>query len=254
MCTLVILRRPGHDWPLVLAANRDEMIDRPWRAPGRHWPDRPEVVAGLDELAGGSWLGLNDFGVAAGILNRFGTLGPAPGQRSRGELVLEALDHADAAEAAQALGDLDPRAYRPFNLIVADNRDGFWIRHADPTGTLRVEVRPLPAGLAMIAAGDLDETETPRLRRYRPLFAAAPPPDPDRGDWRAWEALLLDERSDPHDGPAGAMRFATEQGFATVSSALIALPAPGVADGRYQFRFAAHRPTPAPWRDILESG
>ena len=38
MCTLVILRRPGHDWPVVIAANRDEMIDRPWRGPGRHCP------------------------------------------------------------------------------------------------------------------------------------------------------------------------------------------------------------------------
>ena len=48
MCTVVILRRPGHPWPLVFAANRDEMLDRPWRPPGRHWPERPEVVAGLE--------------------------------------------------------------------------------------------------------------------------------------------------------------------------------------------------------------
>ena len=51
MCTLVILRRPGHRWPVLIGANRDEMIDRPWEPPGRHWPDRPEVVAGLDRLA-----------------------------------------------------------------------------------------------------------------------------------------------------------------------------------------------------------
>src|SRR5580704_17521452 len=131
MCTFVILRRPGQDWPVLIAANRDEMIDRPWQPPGRHWPDRPEWVAGLDELAAGSWLGINDFGVVAGILNRYGSLGPAPGQRSRGELVLEALDHADARDAAEALGHIDPSAYRPFNMIVADNRDAFWIRHAD---------------------------------------------------------------------------------------------------------------------------
>src|ERR1700685_676462 len=56
MCTLILLRRPGHDWPVIVGANRDEMKARPWRPPGRHWPDRPEVVAGLDELAGGSWL------------------------------------------------------------------------------------------------------------------------------------------------------------------------------------------------------
>src|SRR5436853_6767118 len=108
MCTLAILRRPEHDWPVIIGANRDEMIDRPALAPGRHWPDRPEVVAGQDLLAGGSWLGLNDWGVAAAVLNRHGSLGPAPGQRSRGELVLEALDHADAAAAAHAVADLEP--------------------------------------------------------------------------------------------------------------------------------------------------
>src|SRR5437764_11706760 len=103
MCTLVILRRPDHHWPVLIGANRDEMIDRPALPPGRHWPDRPEVVAGLDQLAGGAWLGLNDLGVAAAVLNRQGSLGPAPGPRSPGQLVLEALDHADAADAAAAL-------------------------------------------------------------------------------------------------------------------------------------------------------
>ena len=112
MCTAVILRRPGHDWPLVFAANRDEMAGRPWRPPGRHWPDRAEVTAGRDQLAGGTWLGLNDWGVIAGVLNRPGSLGPDPDLRSRGELPLDALDHADASAAAQALGDLDGRAWR----------------------------------------------------------------------------------------------------------------------------------------------
>ena len=122
MCSVVILRRPGHPWPIVMGANRDEMRDRPWAPPARHWPDRPEVRAGLDELAGGTWMGLNDTGLAAAVLNRVNTLGPAPGKRSRGELVLDALDHADAVAAAEALSELDPRAWRPFNLIVADDR------------------------------------------------------------------------------------------------------------------------------------
>src|SRR5690349_18263488 len=112
MCTLVILRRPDHR----------------------------EVVAGLDILAGGSWLGINDWGVAAAVLNRHGSLGPAPDRRSRGELVLEALDHADAAAAAEALSHLDPAAYRTFNLIIADERDAFWLRHA---GGTRIELHPV---------------------------------------------------------------------------------------------------------------
>src|SRR5258708_32447499 len=91
MCTLVILRRPGHVWPVIIAANRDEMIDRPWRAPDRHWPDRPEAVGGLDELAGGSWLAVNQHGVAPGILNRIGTPGSLAGPRTRGQPLLEAV-------------------------------------------------------------------------------------------------------------------------------------------------------------------
>jgi len=244
-----MLRRPGHDWPVLVGANRDEMIDRPWQAPARHWPDRPDVVAGRDALAGGSWLGINDFGVVAGILNRQGSLGPAPGQRSRGELVLEALDHADAAAAATALAAIEPRAYRTFNLIVADNREAFWLRHADPSGTLPVNVTAIPAGLAMIAAGDLDDA-TPRIVRYRPLFAAASAPDPGRGDWRGWEELLLDRGGDGANGEPAAMRFATTRGFATVSSALIALPAVERPELKPVFRFAAHLPEAAPWRAV----
>src|SRR5947208_2634451 len=148
MCTLVILRRPEHPWPVIIGANRDEMLDRPALPPGRHWPDRPELVAGLDRLAGGSWLGLNDWGVAAAVLNRQGSLGPAGGLRSRGELVLEALDHADAVDAASALSHLDPAAYRTFNLIVADNRDAFWLRH---DGGSRIAAYPIEEGLSLIA-------------------------------------------------------------------------------------------------------
>jgi len=247
MCTFVILRRPGEDYPVLIAANRDEMIARPWLAPARHWPDRPEVLAGKDELAGGTWLGLNDHGVAAGILNRFGSLGPAPGARSRGELVLEALDHADAAEAAKALATLDPRSYRSFNMIVADDSDAFWLSHADPGGG-PVKRAALKPGLSMIAAGELDD-DTTRLKRYRPRFLAAALPDPVRGDWRAWEALLSDTIADPAGDPQSAMRFTLESGFATVSSALIALPAPGKGL-KPVFRFAAWQPKPAPWRDI----
>ncbi|HEV8015668.1 MAG TPA: NRDE family protein [Stellaceae bacterium] len=251
MCTFIILRRPDHDWPVLIAANRDEMIDRPWLPPGRHWPDRPEVTAGQDTLAGGSWLGLNDHGVVAGILNRHGSLGPAAGQRSRGELVLEALDHADARAAAEALAHIEPAAYRTFNLMIADNRDAFWLRHADPSGTLPLTVTPLEPGLHMIASGDLDDGELPRLQRYRPLFEAAVPPDPSRGDWASWERLLTDGTLAPGADAQSVMRFDTGRGFATVSSSLIALPSAEHPAVKPRFRFAAHRPTASPWRDVL---
>ena len=177
MCTVVILRRPGHPWPVIIAANLDELAGRPWRAPARHWPDRPEVVAGLDVLAGGSWLGVNDHGVLACVLNRHGTLGPALGKRSRGELVLEVLDHTDAADAARALAALEPDSYRPFNMLIADNRDAFWLAHrGDGRG---VDLEPIPAGVSMLTAHDLnDRSGSPLTARYLDQFRAAPPPDP----------------------------------------------------------------------------
>ena len=110
-------------------------------------------------------------------------------------------------------------SYRSFNLIVADNRDGFWLRHA---GTGKIEVRPLKDGLSLIAAGEIDDLRTPRLALAQPRFRAAPPPDPDRDDWAAWQDLLGDDTIPP-GAPAGApadaaLRFRTTRGFATVSS------------------------------------
>ncbi|MFQ5955772.1 MAG: NRDE family protein [Kiloniellales bacterium] len=243
MCTLVILRRPGHRWPLMLAANRDEMGDRPWRPPGRHWLDRAEVVAGMDELAGGSWLGINDYGVVAGVLNRRGSLGPAADRRSRGELVLEALDHGDAREAAEALADLETRSYRSFNLVVADHRDAYWLCHRDDRGYGGIELRPVPPGLSMLTDYDLNDRSSPRIRDYLPQFRAAAAPDPDRDDWRAWQGLLASRVHDAGAGPTGAMNISTRTGFATLSSSLIAVPAADQPAGlKPRWRFAPGHP------------
>ena len=244
MCTVVVTRRPGHDWPLILAANRDEMINRPWRAPGRHWPDRPEVVAGLDEQAGGSWMGINDLGVAAAILNRSGTLGSLAGKRSRGELVLEALDHADAATAAAMLADLDPEAYRPFNLIIADNTQSFWLAHR---GGAPIRVTAIPEGVSMITEGDLNDPNSSRIGQHLDRFRASAP---DGIAFDAWASLLTDRAAPPQRSVHDAMCFARGDGFGTVSHSLVALPAPGI-DIAPVWRFAAASTTVSPaWENI----
>ncbi|MEA3274223.1 MAG: NRDE family protein [Pseudomonadota bacterium] len=222
MCTLVILRRQGHEWPLLLAANRDEMRDRPAAPPARHWEDRPEVVAGLDELGGGSWLGVNDAGLLAAVMNREGTLGPQRGKRSRGELVLEALDHAEAGAAAGALADLHPDAYRPFNLVVADARDAYWLRHG---GDGEIRVHPVPPGLHMLTATELDDSDNPRIRANLFRFRESELPDPNRGQWEGWRSLLASRAYPDEAGPTAAMNLDLGNGFGTVSSALIAVPA-----------------------------
>jgi hypothetical protein len=249
MCTVVILFRPGHAWPLLLAANRDEMRDRPWDAPARHWPDRANVVAGRDRLADGTWLGLNDEGVVAGVLNRRHSLGPEAGFRSRGELPLEALDHAEAGVAADALSYLETASYRPFNLVVADNRDAFWLRSAGEGRA--VEAEPLAPGLSMFTAYDLNDPASPRMRMYLPRFAEAEPPDPGAGIWDSWTGILASRLYDAEAGPGGAMNVHTDTGFGTVSSSLLALPAAGRAGVRPIWLFAAGSPGEVPFDPVV---
>ena len=237
-----MLKRPGHHWPVLIGANRDEMLGRPWQQPARHWNDRPNVVAGKDQLAGGTWLGINDYGVVAAILNRHSSLGPKEGYRSRGELPLEALDHSDSSLAAESLADLNPEAYRPFNMVVVDNRDAFWIRLAERKWGARVEVKPLPAGLSMITASDRNDTNSPRIRTYLPQFEIAPEPDIESRDWSGWTSLLSSQIRNPDEGPEGAMLVNPESGFGTVCSHLIALPSQENQGVSPIFLFAAGRP------------
>ncbi len=248
MCTVIFLRRPDHDWPLILGANRDEMSDRPWRPPGRHWPDREGVTAGMDELAGGSWLGMNDTGVVAGVLNRKDSLGPDPDLRSRGELVLEALDHADAVDSAKALTELNPGAYRSFNLFVADNRDAFWLRSLGGASD-SVELFKIPEGVSMLTAWDLNAAESTRTRHYLPLFQSAAAPEPETGDWRAWEDLMACQDFEAGTGPAEAMLVTSGRGFGTLSSSLIALEAPSESKTRNIWRFSANPGAPGGYSD-----
>ena len=228
------------------------MVDRPWSPPGRHWPDRGNVVAGIDRLAGGTWLGVNDEGVVAGVLNRRDSFGPDPSLRSRGELPLEALDHADAACAADALSRLDGRSYRSFNMVIADNRDAFWLRsQASATGV--VEKHEIPPGVSMLTACDLNDAASERIAHFLPLFEAAPAPNPDTGDWRAWEMLLSSTERGACADPRDAMRIATDAGFGTLSSALIGLPAAEYPSRRTVWLFSAGPPGTVPFEPVPAS-
>ena len=248
MCSIIILRRPKHLWPVVVGANRDEMLDRPWDAPSRHWPDRPTVVAGRDRLAGGSWFGRNDYGVFAAILNREDSLGPSVDKRSRGELVLDALDHPDAETAAEALADINTSAYRTFNLVVGDNTQIFHIAnrgHSRP-----IAVKPLAEGLSMLTSQEINDGRNSRIRAFLPKFEAASPPDPDTGDWTDWRALLADGTTDINIGPSSAMCIASSWGFGTVSSTLMALPAAYSENPTGIYLFAPGRPDQTDYQSV----
>ena len=201
-------------WPLLLAANRDEKLDRPWLPPACHWPDQPDVLGGRDVLAGGTWLGINRAGVVAAVLNRLGSLGPAPGKRSRGELPLLALKHGCMAEAVSAMQQLNAGQWRSFNLVLADRTGATFLRG---TGQGPVSAHPLSQGIHMVTAREPDDFSSPRVARNLPRFREAAPPNPP--DWSIWPALLADS-TPPSEAAINITPFS---GFGTVSSAMIAL-------------------------------
>lgn len=227
MCSIILCIGPEG---VFAAANRDEMVNRPWELPAEYWPG---ICGGRDTLGGGTWLALNRRNVLAAVLNREGTLGPAPGKKSRGQLPLLALREETAAAAAGAIGALDAGDYRAFNLVLADAGGAFFIRGL---GAGRPEVVPLAPGVHMITAGEPDDTARPRIARHLPRFQAAP--------FAQWGALLAD-----HDGARGAqinIRADENDGFGTVCASLVSLP----RQGRAGQKFAAGPPDIAEFQDV----
>ncbi len=243
MCTVILLRRPGHAWPLILAANRDERLDRAWDPPGRWWPETPGVVGGRDRSGSGTWMALRG-GVVAAVLNRPGSLGPAPGKRSRGELPLMALQADSAAAAAERIAGLDAGQWRPFNMVIADAQDALFLRGL---GEGRPDALPLFEGISMITAQDPNLLTSPRIARHLPRFRAAPPPAPEIGDWRGWEALLADDAYG-EEGIGAALNVPPVDGFGTVCASLLSLG----AGGQRIWRFCSGRPAPGRFVPIIE--
>jgi uncharacterized protein with NRDE domain len=221
----------------MLAANRDERIDRPWDSPGAWWPDLPGVVGGRDRTAGGTWMALNRHGVVCCVLNRSGSLGPAPGKRSRGELPLIALAEKTLDAAVRSIDSLDAGEWRSFNLVLASAEGAFWVSgRADG----RPEAMPLPEGVSMVTAFDPNDTDSPRVARHLPRFRAASAPDTD--DWRGWRAVLADSSGTS----VQQLNVRPRDGFGTVCSALLGLPAKGMP----QWLFAAGPPDAAPFEKV----
>lgn len=251
MCTLILLRRPDHDWPLIVAANRDEHTGRQWDSPDRHWPAQPDVVAGIDRLAGGSWLGLNDAGVLAAIMNRRGTLGPQPDKHSRGELVLRALSFDSATLAATALTELDPAHYQSFNLVIADRHKAFWVCHKGNRQSHDIVIHTLLEGLTMLTSKNPNNLRSPRIRTYLPRFQRLAAPDPAvSGGWADWADVLSDRSHEVNAGPEGAMNVISAHGYGTVSSSLLALPARHRSDLKPVWLFAPGHPDRMSYREV----
>lgn len=241
MCTLVIAWQALADAPVVVAANRDEALDRP-ASPPAVIAGKPAIVAPRDEQAGGTWLGYNDRGLLVGLSNRW-TDAELTGGRSRGQLVLDLLQCGSADAAGSEVEEaLAADEYEPFNLVVADAETAMVFEW---DGALSV-ADLVPGVHAVLNAGwndrfgavpgreELVAAQVEIAGRLREVLAVRD--GESAGDWLDRAAAVLAD----HEMGVCVHR----DGFGTRSSSLIALR----ADGTATYRFADGPPCRTPYR------
>ncbi len=186
MCLIVVGWRVHPDYPLVVAANRDEFLARPTALAAR-WPDEPQIIGGRDLEAGGTWLGLSDGGRFAAVTN-VREPGMAKGEHSRGDLTVGFLR--STASAIEFAGQIDGRRYSGFNLLLGDGENLVYCSNRDG------EPRLLAPGVYGLSNHLLD-TPWPKLLKARQRFSEALPGLPDASplfDLLADRSIEPDER------------------------------------------------------------
>ena len=248
MCTLMIYYKLLEDYPIVIAANRDEYYTRKARGP-YVLHEHPRVYAGKDEHAGGTWLGVNEFGLVVGIVNRHSPQPQDPARRSRGLLCLDLLCQ-DGANAARDVLVAAGRAqlYNSFYLLWADaehayvayNEGDITVRELDPgrymlTNSSLIDLSlVMPAGLGNLlldpAPASLDAllgTLQEVCKIHQEMTRVVDPPNEHRGN----RAICV---------------HASEQ-YGTVSSSLLAI---GREFSTSRYLHAEGPPCGTPYRDV----
>jgi len=245
VCTVVLSLAPAEPMPLLLLGFRDELTDRPWQPPARHWPGSP-LVGGRDEQAGGTWLAVHP-GVPRGacILNARGQQAAPEDRRSRGELPLRAA--ADGSQALRQLHeDLGTLArYDPFFLICADLSAALMLSWDGQHAALE-DLGPAThvitnAGHTYPSAHQDDKAEHfgPKFAAYRP---DADPAATIKDAWGDWLTLAGGDGLSDTDPAAVLVRHELPDGrvYGTTSVSLVALGARGL---RYDFQPVPADPT-----------
>ena len=185
MCLIVVGWRVHPDYPLVLAANRDEFYARP-TANAARWPDASQVFGGIDLEAGGTWLGITETGSFAAITN-VREPNMAKGAISRGALTRDFL--LSDTPATTYAEQLDGSAYAGFNLLLGDGKSLVYCSNRGG------EIRELAPGIYGLSNHLLD-SPWPKLIKAREGFSEALKQLPDEAgffDLLADQTIVSDE-------------------------------------------------------------
>ena len=174
MCLIVFAWRVIPAVPLVAAANRDEFYQRA-TAPAGVWPEHPQIYAGRDLKAGGSWMGISQAGADgesprfAAITNIRAPLEHKADAPSRGQLVSDylasGLSPQEYVDQIRAGAD----AYNGFNLVIGDRDTLIWFSNKGGNDTRNGQ--PLEPGIYGLSNATLD-SPWPKVLKTMAQFAS----------------------------------------------------------------------------------
>ncbi len=160
MCLIVFAHQLLPGLPLVLSANRDEFYTRPTAEAAFWQEDHPQILAGRDLIAGGTWLGITRQGRFAAVTNIRDPSQPELRPRSRGDLTREFL--ASDRSAAGFCQELRSHFadFAGFNLLVSDGREMVYANN------LLDRIETLKPGLYGLSNGELN-SDWPKVNTAR---------------------------------------------------------------------------------------
>lgn len=144
MCLIIFAYKSHPKYPLIFASNRDEFYSRP-TAVADFWEDAPQVLAGRDLVADGTWLGITKTGRFAAITNYREPFAES-GIKSRGLLTKYFLEGQESPENYLLKIEAEQNDYSGFNLLIGDfgkeKKEMFYFSNRDEGG-----IRELSAGI-----------------------------------------------------------------------------------------------------------
>jgi len=162
MCLILFSHRTHPKYKLIIAANRDEFYDRP--SMGAHWRGvSPDILAGKDMHAGGTWMGITENGRLAALTNYRAPSDMKDHMKSRGKLVLSYLEGEMTPEVCTETLSASAQDYNGYNLLFGDV-DNLYC-YSNKTDNLQ----KLDAGIYGLSNHLLD-TPWPKVKRGKELL------------------------------------------------------------------------------------
>lgn len=212
MSLLAIVYHLVPDAPILIAYNRDEMLDRSCPTPSIQ-SGKPRVLASIDPGTNGTCLGINQNGMFAGMVRRKKQEVPANPQ-SRGSLCREMLKCTTARSALElCLEELHSGQYDGVNFVVADSESAWTVHASDETDVVELE-----RGLSIVGENDVDDPRDERVNMARRLLTLQTLDSPVK--FLAVASKVFARSPGTPGRPSMVMR---NREFGTVSSTLISL-------------------------------